>query len=87
MPKVAISSPAASRQKWPVSRVICATVCPPQPMPSPDLVEALQFTSEIRHQFLRAGSARLTVPRPRREASQSPWFVTCTTGLEGAYLR
>ena len=26
MPKDAISSPAASRQKWPVSLVICATV-------------------------------------------------------------
>jgi hypothetical protein len=55
-------------------------------MPTPDLVEALQFASEIRHQFLPAGSAGLTAPRLRREVSQGSWFVTCTTGLEGAYL-
>jgi hypothetical protein len=54
-------------------------------MPTPDLVEALQFASEIR-QFLPAGFAGLTAPRVRREVSQGSWFVTCTTGLEGAYL-
>jgi hypothetical protein len=31
-------------------------------MPTLDLVEALQFASVIRHQFLPAGSARLTAP-------------------------
>ena len=56
-------------------------------MPTPDLVEALQFASEIRHQFLPVGSASWTVSRLRHEGSQSPWFVTCTTGLEGAYHR
>jgi|HubBroStandDraft_6_1064221.scaffolds.fasta_scaffold1810389_1 hypothetical protein len=75
MPRVAISSPAESRQKWPVSLVICSTA-PPKPMPTLDLVEALQVASEIRLQFLSVGFARWRVPFGEREAIEVDDFRT-----------
>jgi hypothetical protein len=42
-------------------------------MPTLDLVEALQFASEIRHQFLPASYAHWTVPRLRPLAYAIDW--------------
>ena len=72
MPKDAIISPAASRQKWPVSLVICATA-PSSPMPTPTLVEALQFASEIRRRSWLTGYARWTATRLRSLAYAIDW--------------
>ena len=49
MPNVAISSPAASRQRWPVTLVICAKVPSSANAYPLTLGHALQFASEIRH--------------------------------------
>jgi hypothetical protein len=55
-------------------------------MPTLDLVEALQFASEIRLQFLSVGFARWGRPQAPLRGVSRPLFDTCIAGLEWAYL-